>query len=149
MTSNVGTLAFKAPEFFQRTNPGKIEYHRNVDVYAAGLTFLAILQARKGQKLLIPQIETPTDDSELRVPSIGLLIAERIKYKIPELSLVKTEGPHKSLKWLISQMTNVNPEERLSAEKVLDILNNLESAELDFNLEVGNISSYHNKLIIF
>ena len=72
-------------------------------VYAAGLTFLAILQARrKEQKLLIPQIETPTDDSELRVPSIGLLIAERIKYKIPELSLVKIEGPHKSLK-LVNQ----------------------------------------------
>ena len=32
MTSNVGTLAFKAPEFFQRTSPGKIEYHRNVDI---------------------------------------------------------------------------------------------------------------------
>ena len=136
MTSNVGTLAFKAPEFFQRTSPGKIEYHRNVDIYAAGLTFLAILQARKEQKLLIPQIESPMDDSELRVPSIGLLIAERIKYKVPELNIVKTEGPSRSLKWFISQMTSVNPEERLSAEKVLDILNNLESAELDFNLEV-------------
>ena len=43
MTSNVGTLAFKAPEFFQRTSPCKIEYHRNVDIYAAGLTFLAII----------------------------------------------------------------------------------------------------------
>ena len=54
MTSNVGTLAFKAPESFQRTSPGKIEYHRNVDIYAAGLTFLAILQAQKGKRL-IPQ----------------------------------------------------------------------------------------------
>ena len=45
MTSTVGTLAFKAPEFFQRTRPGKIEYQRNVDIYAAGLTFLAIVQA--------------------------------------------------------------------------------------------------------
>ena len=136
MTSNVGTLAFKAPEFFQRTSPGKIEYHRNVDIYAAGLTFLAILQAEKEQKLLIPHIETPKDDSDLHTPSIGLLIAERIKYKVPQLSVVKIEGPQRSLKWLISQMTSVNPEERLSAEKVLDILSNLESAELDFNLEV-------------
>ena len=69
MTSNVGTLAFKAPEFFQRTSPGKTEYHRNVDIYAAGLTFLAILQADKGKKMLIPQIETPMDDSELHAPS--------------------------------------------------------------------------------
>ena len=122
MTSNVGTLAFKAPEFFQRTSPGKIEYHRNVDIYAAGLTFLAILQAEKGKKMLIPYIETPMDDSEFHAPSIGLLISERIKYKVPELSIVKIEGPQESLKWLISRMTCINPEERLSAPEVLDVL---------------------------
>ena len=119
MTSNVGTLAFKAPEFFQRTSPGKIEYHRNVDIYAAGLTFLAILQVEFGKKMLIPRIETPMDDSELHAPSIGQLISERIKYKVPELSIVKLEGPLRNLKWLVSQMTCVNPEKRLSASKVL------------------------------
>ena len=121
MTSNVGTLAFKAPEFFERTRE-KIEYHRNVDIYAAGLTFLAILQAKKGKKMLIPQIETPMDDSEFHALSIGQLIAERIKYKAQELSIVKIEGEQKSLKRLISQMTCVNPEERLPASKVLDFL---------------------------
>ena len=124
MTSNVGTLAFKAPEFFQRTSTGQIEYHRNVDIYAAGLTFLAMLQAEKGKKMLIPQIESPMVDSELHVPSIGQLIAERIKYKIPELSIVKIEGEQssvKSVKSLISRMTCVNPEERLSAENILDL----------------------------
>ena len=123
MTSNVGTLAYKAPELFQRTSPGKIEYHRNVDIYAAGLTFLAILQTVKGKKMLIPQIETPMEDSELHAPSIGQLISERIKYKVSELNIVKIESPHSNLKWLISRMTCVNPEERLSASKVLDILN--------------------------
>ena len=122
MTSNVGTLAFKAPEFFQRTSPGKIEYHRNVDIYAAGLTFLAILQAEKGRKMLIPHIETPMEDSELHVPSIGLLISERIKYKVPELNTVTCDEPPKSLKLLISKMTCVNPEERLSATKVVSVL---------------------------
>ena len=125
MTSNVGTLAFKAPEFFQRTSPGKIEYHRNVDIYAAGLTFLAILQAEKGKKMLIPHIETPREDSELHALSIGQLISGRIKYKVPELSIVKLEGEKRSLKWLISQMTCVNPEERLSAAEVLDVLKNV------------------------
>ena len=113
MTSNVGTLAFKAPEFFQRTSPGKIEYHRNVDIYAAGLTFLAMLQAEKGKKMLNPRTETPMEDSEFHAPSIGLLISERIKYKVPELSIVKIEGEQRSLKSLISQMTCVNPEERI------------------------------------
>ena len=129
MTSNVGTLAFKAPEFFQRTSPGKIEYHRNVDIYACGLTFLAILQAEKGKKMLIPQIETPMDNSEFYVQSIGQLIAERIKYKVPELNIVKIEGPQKRLKQMISLMTCLNPEERLSAGRVLYILHNPESVD--------------------
>ena len=120
MTSNVGTLAFKAPEFFQRTSPGMIEYHRNVDIYAAGLTFLAIFQAEKGKKMLIPQIETPMEDSELHVPSIGQLIAERIKYNVPELNIVQIRG---CFTRLISQMTCINPEERLSALEVLENLN--------------------------
>ena len=119
MTSNVGTLAFKAPEFFQRTSAGQIKYHRNVDIYAAGLTFLAILQAKKGKRL-IPHIETPQEDSELHAPSIGQLIAERIKYKgDPELNIVKIEGTQKRLKRLISRMTCVRASERMSAEKVL------------------------------
>ena len=131
MTSNVGTLTFKAPEFFQRTSPGKIEYHRNVDIYAAGLTFLAILQAEKGKKMLIPHIETPVEDSELHAPSIGQFIAERIKYKVPELDIVKVEGPHKSLKQLISQMTCVSPEKRWSATRVLYVLYNPKSLDAD------------------
>ena len=134
MTSNVGTLAFKAPEFFQRTSPGKIEYHRNVDIYAAGLTFLAILQAEKGKKMLTPRIETPRDDSEFYVQSIGQLIAERIKYKVPELSIVKVEGAQPKLKRLISQMTCVNPEGHLSAERVLYVIHNIESVDADLNM---------------
>ena len=40
MSSNVGTNVFKAPEFFMK----KIKYHHNVDIYATGLKFLAIVQ---------------------------------------------------------------------------------------------------------
>ena len=137
MTSNVGTLAFKAPEFFQRTSPGKIEYHRNVDIYAAGLTFLAILRAEKVKKMLIPCIETPMEDSELHAPSIGQLIAERIKYKVPELNVVTFNGPAKNLKRLISQMTSVNPEERLSAEKILDLLESVKADQVRVKVVVG------------
>ena len=127
MTSNVGTLAFKAPEFFQRTSPGQIEYHRNVDIYASGLTFLAILQVEKGKKMLIPQIETPMDDSEFHAPSIGQLIAERIKYKVKELNIVHLNGPAVNLKWIIREMTCINPEERLSASETLEKLENVKN----------------------
>ena len=81
MSSNVGTNAFKAPKFFMRNECKKTHHHRNVDVYAAGLTFLAILQHDKESSMLIPQIETPREDSELHHP-IGQLIAERIKYGV-------------------------------------------------------------------
>ena len=136
MTSNVGTLAFKAPEFFLRISQGKMEYHRSVDIYAAGLTFLAILQGEKGKRMLIPHIETPRDDSELHVPSIGQLISERIKYKVPEFSIVKIEGLHKILKWLISKMTCVKPEDRFSAKKVLTVINNLKIVGADLTSQV-------------
>ena len=124
MTSNVGTLAFKAPEFFQRTSSGKIEYHRNVDIYAAGLTFLAIIQAEKGKKMLIPQIETPMDDSklsEVSAPTIGQLIAERINCKKGRLNIVDNRKKD-SLRWLIAQMTYSNPKDRLSAAQVSTLL---------------------------
>ena len=136
MTTNVGTLA----------SPGKIEYHRNVDIYAAGLTFLAILQAEKGNKMLIPQIETPLDDTEIHAPSIGQLIAERVKYRVPILNIVNIEPAEINkrmeqkeeiiimLKLLISHMTSVNPEKRLSAEQVLDKLENAE-AYMKFKVE--------------
>ena len=144
MTSNVGTLAFKAPEFFQRTSPGKIEYHRNVDtylyiyilhIYAAGLTFLAMLQAEKGRRMLIPHIETPMDDSELHVPSIGQLIAERMKYNVKELNIVKIGGKQQKLKGLISWMTCVNPKDRLSAGESFVILDILLEIALRGNVE--------------
>ena len=87
MSTNVGTLAFKAPEFFMRTKEGKLKYHRNVDVYAAGLTCLAMLQSKGKTKQLIPRIETPQDDSELHI-SIGTVISTRIRYKVKELGIV-------------------------------------------------------------
>ena len=91
MNSNVGTLAFRAPEFFKRTH-GKLRYHRNVDIFAARLTFLAMIQTKTPCKRLIPHIETPRDDSEIHNP-IGQLIAERIKYKVPDLSIAVIQSP--------------------------------------------------------
>ena len=135
MSSNVGTLAFKAPEFFNRID-GKIQYHRNVDIYASGLTFLALIQATGATRKMVPRIETPQHDSELYAPSIGQLIAERIKYKVKELNIVvntlldhlfgrtfdinvKQEA---QVKQLIDKMTCVNPKERLPATEVVQVL---------------------------
>ncbi len=45
MHTNIGTHTYKAPDFWNSTD-GQIKYHKNIDVYAIGLTFLAMLQAR-------------------------------------------------------------------------------------------------------
>ena len=132
MSSNVGTLAFKAPEFFNRIE-GKLRYHRNVDIYAAGLTFLAMIQAPDHCRKLVPQIETPRDDSELHVQSVGQLIAERVRYNLEEYSIVPPkEGSSQSgmpdedganqLRNMIQKMTCVYPKERIAAAQVQQVL---------------------------
>ena len=44
MSTALGTLAFQAPEFWDTVGGGKVAYRKNVDVFAAGLIFLAMLQ---------------------------------------------------------------------------------------------------------
>ena len=124
MTTNIGTFAFKAPEFFQRTKDEHIYYHRNVDVFAAGLTYLAMIQCDKYPGKLIPHIETPKDESEVHAP-IGSLIAERIKYQVSDLNVVvieDTENKETGVKQLIHRMTHYKPEERPSAVDVFQSL---------------------------
>ena len=86
MSSNVGSLAFKAPEFFNSRpdNQGKVRYHRNVDVYAAGLTFVAMLQARPDKNLL-PKAEGSLQSGETHI-SIGLAAHNRMVNGHPEIN---------------------------------------------------------------
>lgn len=94
-----------------------------MDIYTCALTFLAIIQATEGVRRLASHIETPRDDLELYVFSIGQLIAERVRYKIPELNIVRIsemvpEGGAvssdrgqnmRSIRSLIQKMTCVEP----------------------------------------
>ena len=160
MTTNVGTPAFKAPEFYLRNEKKKINYHRNVDIYALGLTYLAMIQGNKG---LVPQIETPSDDSELYAP-VGRVIAERIRYKKKPLHIIpeeKTGGsivewfsklfqgggnstalsssgsapvPYevKLMKSLIRKMTHHEPENRPSAAQVVQDLHRIQQ-QVNYN----------------
>ncbi len=124
MTTDVGTRAYKAPEFWKRTADGKLNYHRNVDVYAMGLTFLAMIQSNKR---FSPVIETPPDDAELHQP-IGALINERVKYKQEPLEIISEERSlsvpeeQRQIRSLIQKMTKLQPEERLLAQNVVEEL---------------------------
>ena len=77
MSSDVGTPAFKAPEFWQRDEHGRIHYHRSVDIFALGLTFLVILQRTPG-----PQCESQLEFDEERLP-IGYVMYVRDKNRQP------------------------------------------------------------------
>ena len=139
MSTNVGTLAFKAPEFFMKTREGKLRYHRNVDCYAMGLTFLALLQANTQTTILKPQIETPQNDSEYS-QAIGQLIAERIKYNVKQQDIVILQElrPDATLamkltndvKQLIKRMTCVDPEQRITSGDVLEALETIKAGDV-------------------
>ncbi len=47
MHSNVGTLTFKAPEFYDKGSDDTITYHKNVDLYAEGLVFWSMITAQR------------------------------------------------------------------------------------------------------
>ena len=155
MSTNDGTPAFKAPEFYFRNAEGKLQYHRNVDIYSLGLTFLSIIQSK--EKLKPSRIETPNTESELFEP-IGRLIAERLRTNKRPLQVIfeeiyddflsetfskmevnQTEAdfshrvPHcvkeiKEIRKLIQRMTHHIPEERPSSSGVVKYLRKIENS---------------------
>ena len=142
MSTNVGTEKFKAPEMFLRNEKKKLVYHRNVDIYSTGLTYLAMLQESKP---LLPRPETPQDDSEIHYPT-GSTSATRIRRRKRPLtldvvavdkekgflsgainrlrrsftSLENQEASHQGeLRKLIQKMTAAQPKDRPSVTSVL------------------------------
>ncbi len=128
MTTNAGTPAFRAPEFWIRNPQGELNYGRSVDIYAMGLTFLAMIQENKG---LVPRIETPNEPSELGV-SIGLVMWERQKYKTKPFEVAKlrqaedgttAEALEEKVRAEILKMAHIEPKQRLTAyHVVMDLL---------------------------
>ena len=86
MSSNVGTVTFKAPEFWDRKPNDRVKYHRNVDVYVAGLTFAAMLQA-KPRCTLAPKAEGSMQPFETKM-AIGFAALTRCQNKHREIRVV-------------------------------------------------------------
>ena len=118
MNSTVGTILFMAPEFFDSQMGKPVAYHRNVDVFSAGLTFTAMLQAQSDENLF-PKAEGSMTESKI---PIGLLMNVRSASGEPELNVVEyktsDDAVTKELKELIRGMTCVNPEKRLPSSQV-------------------------------
>ena len=120
MSSNVGTQWFKAPEFWDRKPNDSVRYHRNVDVYAAGLTLTAILQARPGLSL-VPKAEGSLQSFEAKMP-IGFAAFTRCQNEHSEIRVVVPDSKDSpmvnNLKSIIEAMTCFSPEARISAAEV-------------------------------
>ena len=132
MSSDVGTLLFKAPEFLDKKPGDKVRYHRSVDVYAAGLTFTAMLQAKRGHHL-VPQAEGSLLSSETRMP-IGLAAFTRCQDKHSEIQVVRTDSNSdtplvREVKMIIEKITYFSPGARISATELETRLNAFQGNE--------------------
>ncbi len=128
MSTNVGTQFFKAPEFWDRGQDGKVRYNKAVDNFAAGLTFLAMIQPPNPDGQLIPRIEGPMQDSE-RNNAIGTTIYYHHKYNQPAVVIVLDNysdcNELKMLKAVIRKATQANPEERSSSQQMYEQLGHI------------------------
>ena len=129
MSSNVGTIQFQAPEFWDKQPPYyRIRYHRVVDVYSMGLTFAAMLQAKSGRKLVPREEATTATVGSIRTP-IGLLALNRVQNGAPPVNVVQDKTSDdditRRIKNIIREMTQAEPQKRLSAELVCSALPNL------------------------
>ncbi len=124
MSTNVGTFPYKAPEFWEVKPDGSLAYHRKVDVFSLGLTFLAMYQAQEG-KPLVPVVENLEENFNHQVP-IAYIMFNRREYGQPDLIVImdKEEDSEdvKILKDMIRNMTKLAPEERSDTKHVLQQL---------------------------
>ena len=124
MSSKVGRLRFKPPEFWSYKPGDRVKYHPNMDVYAAGLTFTTMLQARQGRKL-VPRAEGSLQSLETKMP-IGLSAFTRMDNHYPDISVVEPKATGDKLitkiKEIIRKMTCTCPMERLQASEVEHML---------------------------
>ena len=122
MSSDVGTIGFKAPEFWQKDRDGKLQYKNAVDVFAAGLTFSAILQSEKDRRFGLEKVDSLAPDEQDQ--PLGYILYVRMKNNQPIPDIISKEGDDKTLevKSLIREMIHVNPDDRVCADEVYQTL---------------------------
>ena len=119
MNSDVGTEAYKAPEFWKKDEHGNVQYKRNVDIFAAGLTYLAMVQS-EGKQQLSPDVTHSLEANEFELP-IGYIMYERMKNNqpVPNIIIHKGDDIVLNIKAVIRRMVHVVPEDRVTADDVL------------------------------
>ncbi len=121
METKLGTRLYMAPEFYNQNEKGKIKYHKDVDVYALGLTFAAIISAEEGQNLKPTAVDC--EKTEWAQP-IGLAMVGRHDSGKPQLIVVQENQTDtieiQTAKEIIRQATAFNPKERPTAKNIVE-----------------------------
>ncbi len=128
MSTDTGTQMFKAPEFW---GGKKIEYRNSIDIFAAGLTFLAMLQASDENRRLSPKAEGTLDEVLESKQPIGFIMHLRKRGGEPPLQLVLhyigEDRVTKMSKGLVQDMVCMDHKDRIDAQRLtqrlLEILN--------------------------
>ncbi len=120
----VGTAQFCAPEFWPFDEGTHRTYNAKIDIFALGLTFLAMIQEDCSNQGLIPKVRGLKKSQQSL--AIGHLMYMRKEDGDPPLCVVK-EQPNddeftKLAKSIIVEATRVEPQERVSAEYIFQKL---------------------------
>ena len=129
----VETLKFWAPELWPFDgNPSR--YNAKIDVFALGLTFMAMVQEDIGNQGLIPKVKG-LKKSEQPL-AIGQLMYMRKVDEEPPLCVMPEEPGDdeftRTMKNIINEATHVDPAERASAEYIYQKLTALAMKQVPF-----------------
>ncbi len=121
----VGTLHFCAPEFWPFDDYAtQRKYNAKIDVFALGLTYLAIVQEDYSNQGLLPKVKG-LKKSQASL-AIGHLMYMRKEDEEPPLCVMAEQHGDdeftKVTKSIINEATHVDPKERASAEHVFQKL---------------------------
>ncbi len=120
---------YKAPEFYFPAQVGKIpKYKKNVDVYAAGLIFLAMLQPMQ-HDCLVPQIEgEPPNPREATLPIGQIMYNRHCEYR-PPVRLIQESDTNLNatnmVRRVIHWATFAEPTYRITAAEMLGYINQI------------------------
>ena len=136
MSSNIGTAAFMAPEFWNVTKGENLEYTRSVDVFATGLVYLSILQAQQDCNLK-PSVEddAATDEEKGQFVGLAMQIRKQNLHEPLRVAVLKLSDhiSIRRIKHLICQMTNIEYLERSDTDQIYQVIEKVSFNGKDLN----------------
>ena len=141
MSSNVGTQYYKAPEFWDPKSNDRVRYHKSIDIFAAGLTFLSMIQPLE-DGLMKPKIEVGLLEEPLNNP-IGLTMLNRKAANRPVNILADTLEDDEiinGIRKIIAKAIVLEPRDRITADALKSGFETLNDSLLSCLAEMGELN---------